>query len=796
MTSLPQTDTERKVDLTTAQHYHALGFNLVPTGTDKKPVIVNGKRYAWDYWQTTRQTRQDLAGMPWQAGIAAICGPVSGDLVCLDFDGVTSWGPVRDALDALGLGISYPWLVKTLRGGQHVWIRCPGLALDGGKGHLDRPGVEGCEHVELRYTGHITVLPPSNSGAYEFVQKRTPDQAPAIVTQAQLLAAYDLVTVKKATSTAPAVAPMPAHTGNGYAQAALRNELGILALAQVGTRNNQLNRSSFALGQLVGAGHLDGPEVAQRLLAVALAIGLSESEARGTIASGMGAGAKEPRDIPQHNGAHGAPDFTPPARSYTDDDVPMPDDLDVELVEAPPVKAATGRGQPWLLSEGADDDGNAACVAHAHGAQFLFCDAYGWLAWNGRYWQRENAEALLDAAIVETLKRRRRAAVEAEKEAIVKAAQPSARRVRDAKYLFRSRVVAPISSFDADPDLLNCHNGVVDLRTGALTPHDPAQRFTYCLTVDYDPQADYTPWADFLRGVVGGGDDALTYLQRAVGYSLTGHTSEECLFYVFGPTRAGKGTFTETVLKLLSTPLGRGADFSTFTAKRDDSQNFDLATLKPARLVVASESNRHHELNAARIKTLTGGDHISCAMKYHDPFSYRPQFKVWLVSNFPVNADVDDDAAWYRLRVIEFPHSHAGAEDKRLKLRLQRDANLRGVLRWAVEGARAWYASPTGLVTPEAVTLATTAQREALDYVQMWIDECCVVNPGTRTSNPLLYQSYAAWCRDNGVTPKLQKALSTALRTKGFTIGDRQTGQRGVIGLGLAIMPRDTTLDT
>ncbi len=765
MASLAQTDTERKVDLNTAQHYHALGFNLVPTDADKKPVTVNGKRYSWGHWQTTRQTGQDLATIPWGAaqGLAAICGPVSGALVCLDFDGVTSWGPVRDALDALGLGISYPWLVKTLRGGQHVWLRCPGLAL--GKDRLDRPGVEGCEHVELRYAGHYAVLPPSNDGAYEFVQKRTPDRPPAIVTQAQLLAAYDLVTVEKATSTAPAVAPMPARTGNGYAQAALRNELGILALARVGDRNAQLNRSSFALGKLVGAGHLDGPEVAQRLLAVALAIGLDESEARSTIASGMGDGAKEPRDIPQRNGTHGAPDFTPPARAYTDDDAPMPDELDVELVEAPPVKLATGRaGQPWLLSEGADDDGNAACVMHAHGAQFLFCDAYGWLAWNGRYWQRENAEALLDAAIVETLKRRRRAAV----------------------------VIAPISSFDADPDKLNCHNGAVDLRTGDLTPHDPAQRFTYCLTVDYDPQADYAPWDDFLRGVVGGGDDALTYLQRAVGYSLTGHTSEECLFYLFGPTRAGKGTFTETVLALLSTPLGSEADFSTFTAKRDDSQNFDLATLKPARLVVASESNRHHELNAARIKTLTGGDHISCALKYHDTFTFRPQFKIWLVSNFPVNADVDDDAAWYRLRVIEFPHSHAGAEDKRLKLRLRRDVNLRGVLRWAVEGARAWYASPTGLVTPDAVTLATAVQREALDYVQSWLDECCTTHPGAWTSNELLYQSYAAWCKDNGVTPRAQRGLSTALRGKGYTTGaqrkDGGTNRKGVEGLGLTTL--------
>lgn len=442
-----------------------------------------------------------------------------------------------------------------------------------------------------------------------------------------------------------------------------------------------------------------------------------------------------------------------------------------------------------LLAGDPDDAGNADMVYLVVGDRFLWCDAYGWLAWNGHHWQRENAEALLDMAIVEVLKRRRLAAVKAEREAIVKASQPSAKRVRDAKYLFRSRVTAPVGSFDSHPDLLNCNNGAVDLHTGALIPHDPAQRFTYCLTVDYDPQADCTQWVNFLRGAVVEADDLLDYIQQAIGYSLTGHTSEECLFYIHGPTRAGKGTFTETILELLPSSLGRQADFSTFTTKRDDTQNFDLATLKPARLVVASESNRHSELNAARIKTLTGGDQIACALKYHDTFTFRPQFKVWLVSNHPVNVSVDDDAAWYRLRVIEFPHSHAGSEDKGLKLRMKSSANLRGVLRWAVEGARAWYASPVGLVTPSAVTLATSAQREALDYVQSWIDECCVARSGTWISNELLYQSYAAWCKDNGVTPRAQRGLSVALRSKGYTTGvqrkDASTNRKGVEGLEL-----------
>lgn len=441
-----------------------------------------------------------------------------------------------------------------------------------------------------------------------------------------------------------------------------------------------------------------------------------------------------------------------------------------------------------LLAGDPDDAGNAEMVFLVVGDRFLWCDAYGWLAWNGHHWQRENAEALLDMAIVEVLKRRRLAAVKAEREAIVKAAQPSARRVRDAKYLFRSRVTAPVASFDSHPDLLNCHNGVIDLRTGTLSPHDPAQRFTYCLATDYDHRADYTQWLNFLRDVVGGGDAVIDYLQRAVGYSLTGHTSEECLFYIFGPTRAGKGTVTETLLELLPGSLGRQADFSTFTKRQEDgSQNFDLATLKPARLVVASESNRYSELNAARIKALTGGDQISCALKYHDHFVFRPQFKVWLVSNHPVNADVSDDAAWYRLRVIEFPTSHAGAEDKRLKLRMKSPQNLRGVLAWAVEGAKAWYASPDGLVTPDVVTQATTKQREALDYVQAWLDECCVPGDGVWTSNELLYQSYAAWCKENGVTPRLQKGLSQELACKGFTVGDRRNGHRGVRGVGLAI---------
>ncbi len=129
---------------------------------------------------------------------------------------------------------------------------------------------------------------------------------------------------------------------------------------------------------------------------------------------------------------------------------------------------------------------------------------------------------------------------------------------------------------------------------------------------------------------------------------------------------------------------------NSFTAKREaDAQNFDLAELKSARLVIASESNRYQSLNPAKIKQITGGNDIRAAFKHRDMFSYRPQFKVWLVSNHEVNGDPDDDALWGRMQVLTFPRSHLGEEDTELKQRLRRPGNLQGVLRWAVEGGDA-----------------------------------------------------------------------------------------------------------
>lgn len=458
-------------------------------------------------------------------------------------------------------------------------------------------------------------------------------------------------------------------------------------------------------------------------------------------------------------------------------------------------KASGDGGEPpqitdaMLLKGEADDNGNAEAMYRLYGREFLYTPAYGWLRWVGTHWQAV-PEPIVQQCAITALKKRRHAAVEAEREQIVKATKCQKERVTGCLTLFKSYVIEPdVAAFDADPDLLNCRNGVLNLHTRQLTSHDSKQRFTYCVPVDYDPQADTAPWACFILDALGGDAAAAAFMQRCAGYSLTGHSREEKMFYLYGPPRSGKGTFTETLLELLPHPLATEVDFSSFTAQRDnDSQNFDLADLKPARVVFASESNRYQSLNPAKIKSLTGGNLVRCAFKHKDMFTYRPQFKVWLVSNHQVTADADDDALWGRVLVFTFPISHLGAEDMTLKARMKAPATLRGVLAWAVEGAIAWR-NDGRLEAPETIQTATREHRDAQDFTAQWVTDCCTLDPQVWSSSKMLTTSYQDWCERNGTKPVRANDLVDSLVKRFGCVAKRQagTGARGYQGIRLGV---------
>ena len=443
-----------------------------------------------------------------------------------------------------------------------------------------------------------------------------------------------------------------------------------------------------------------------------------------------------------------------------------------------------------LVNYSPDDWGNTQAVYLLYGQDFIYCPTHGYLHYNGKYWETEGAEAHLTQAVVDTLIRRRTIAVARSAEAVVKVTKPDANKVQNCIYFFKALVEKSVDLFDANPGFLNCRNGAVNLQTGELLPHDAMQYFTYCVPVDYDLNANYAPWLTFLQSTVVS-SDVINYIKMAAGYTATGYTREECLFYVHGPTRSGKGTFAETLLTLLCKPIGVQTDFATFTAKREgDTQNFDLAPLRPARFIVASESDKYDTLNEAKVKTITGGDWIRCAFKHRTHFEYRPQFKVWLLSNHPIKGDVDDDAFWGRVKIINFPNSHLGQEDKTLKQRMKSDENLRGVLRWIVEGAMEWFKNPQGLQAPPVVNDANKQRRLELDYVQQWIDACCRIDSAAWTQNNAVYYSYKSWCEGVGIKPKSMETLSQILAKKGCRISvQRRIGngqrQRGIEGISI-----------
>lgn len=432
-------------------------------------------------------------------------------------------------------------------------------------------------------------------------------------------------------------------------------------------------------------------------------------------------------------------------------------------VEPPPAS-----DDSYLLTEGAHDEGTALCIHQRYKASFLHSESMGWLCHRGTHWTMAEAESAAGRAATETLIARMSAAAKAGKDSeTIKKFIPNSGRVRGAKAQLETLVSVEAESFDADPNLLNCKNGVVDLRTGVLVPHSTNQRFLHCASVAYRPNADQRPWCNWLAEAVG--VEMAVWLQMAVGYSVTGHTTEEVMFYLYGPPRSGKGTFTETLLDMLGDPLGNVISFHVLTAPREvDSQNFALAPLHSSRFVAASESNAYERFNEAKVKLITGGDKIQVAFKHKTPFFYRPRYKIWLSSNQPVNADPDDEAVWGRIRVIEFLHSYLGKEDKGLKYDMRSPAILEGVLAWAVEGAMRWYTlGRQGLPELDRGKQIKAGHRAELDNVQAWIDEMCQRSDGF-TAYASLYLSYQEWCKGRGVEPKKQKGFSQSLIMKGY----------------------------
>ena len=327
-----------------AQKYRAFGFNLVPLGPDKRPaetgVSSSGSilHFRWDDWQQTKQSDAHWALIKkhewWVSvgGLGGVCGPVSGDLVCIDLD-KTPEASVIDFLNRAELPVDYAWVVRTPGGGAHVWVRCHGLEIE--KGKEDRPALDGAGHIELRWTGHYAALPGSihpSGGMYTWMHAE-PTEEPSVVDRDALLLAYAAVTeepeVRHVTVVTHTNGNTPHVPGQGYAAKAFAEELQRVRTSAPDTHNDTLNRSAYSLGQLVGAGLLNEGEVEQALLGAALDVGQGEGEAIATNRSGLRGGIAKPRTVTLNGNGYNGTGAEPYQYGYA---VDLPDATDLDEV--------------------------------------------------------------------------------------------------------------------------------------------------------------------------------------------------------------------------------------------------------------------------------------------------------------------------------------------------------------------------------------------------------------------------------------------------------------------------------
>jgi putative DNA primase/helicase len=343
---------------------------------------------------------------------------------------------------------------------------------------------------------------------------------------------------------------------------------------------------------------------------------------------------------------------------------------------------------------------------------------------------------------------------------------------------------------DTDPMLLNVENGTIELRNGALRPHRPEDLITKLAPVEFDPAAQAPRFYKFLKQILVE-EELIAFVQRFLGYSLTGSTKERSLAVLHGVGKNGKSTLVELFQDLMG-DYSSVAHPNTIMRQSfsDSTAQYQLAELKGARFVSVSETKRGVELEEAVVKQITGSDTISARAPYGKPFTYRPQFKLWLSTNHKPEIPDGSEAIWDRMRLIPFTQRFEDGKGADTKLPDKLREELAGVLAWAVRGCVEW--DQHGLGSAAAVERATSAYRAETDIIDRFFEDECEFGPEFQVAKKALFEAWERWCDAEGADPGTQVWFTRTVGERGITRGFSEKKVRGTrlwVGIRLVLPP-------
>lgn len=417
------------------------------------------------------------------------------------------------------------------------------------------------------------------------------------------------------------------------------------------------------------------------------------------------------------------------------------------------VDVATGNSH---ITDKWTDVGNKDRFLRHFADQVRYDPSRGWMVWDGRRWSQDvDGGQVMNFAVMVA-----RSLYSEEEPNDEKQCQLWRQFVKSTNQVGKIRAFVDLAKtdprirvysevWDADPWILNCANGILNLKTGELREHDPLAYCTYITRAAYQKGAKSELWESCLA-MWQPIEAKRRYLQRHAGYDLTGSTREQTAVFHFGDGSNGKTIYTGTQEWIMGDYAARVPMAVLVDDKpRGGQASPDVARLAGRRLVIASEITSAKGLNESIIKDLTGGDTLTARFLNANPFEFRPSFKLVFFGNHKPQIRNQDDGIWRRLPLVEWATKiEESQKDKNLLTKLQSEENMAGILSWMVEGCLEWQES--GLATPEEVQESSNSYRAEQDQIGKFITECCVTHPSAWCSTKELRAAYERWCEDNG----------------------------------------------